>query len=71
MYAKCTRNVREMYGYPTVTPPGPRGLHFRGRRPVAHLPELAHAAACGLKPAAQPRDAVFMFGPLATSPSPP
>ena len=35
----------EMYGYPPVNPPvnppGPRSLHFRGRRPIPRLPELA------------------------------
>ena len=39
-----------MYGYPTVTRRGPRSLHFRGRRPLPRLTELAHAAACGLPP---------------------
>ena len=36
-----------MYGYPMVIRPGPRSLHFRGRRPIPRLPELAHAAALG------------------------
>ena len=38
---KPRRDVREMYGYPTVARRGPRSLHFRGRRPIPRLPELA------------------------------
>ena len=44
----------EMYrvpgGYPQATPQGPRSLHFRGKRPIPRLPELAHAAPLGLRP---------------------
>ena len=36
-------------GYPQATPQGPRSLHFRGKRPIPRLPELAHAAALGRK----------------------
>ena len=36
-----------MYSYPMVIRPGPRSLHFRGRRPIPRLPELAHAAPLG------------------------
>ena len=36
-------------GYPTGSPQGPRSLHFRGKRPIPRLPELAHAAARGRK----------------------
>ena len=42
-----------MYGYPGVTPPGPRSLHFRGKRPIPRLPELASSCA---RPAAALRD---------------
>ena len=41
MYAKCT-----------VTPAGPRGLHFRGRRPIPRLPDLASSCARPLGAAA-------------------
>ena len=61
MYAKCTRNVREMYGYPTVTPQGHRGLHFRGRRPIYRASLIVSARSCASRPlvaAAQPRDVV-------------
>ena len=48
--AKCT-------GYPEVTPEvtpqGPRSLHFRGKRPIPRLPELASSSA---RPAAALRD---------------
>ena len=30
-----------MYADPTVTPEGPRSLHFRGMRPIPRLRELA------------------------------
>ena len=50
----------EMYGYPTVTHSystvtrrGPRRLHFRGRRPIPRLPELASNC---VRPAAALRD---------------
>ena len=42
-----------MYGCPTVTRRGPRSLHFRGRRPIPRLPELASSSA---RPAAAIRD---------------
>ena len=36
-------------GYPQATPQGPRSLHFRGKRSIPRLPELAlSAAALGL-----------------------
>ena len=35
------KSLDEMYGYQTVNRPGPRSLHFRGRRPIPRLPELA------------------------------
>ena len=43
------RNVRLPHGYP----PGPRSLHFRGRRPIPRLPKLASSSA---RPAAALRD---------------
>ena len=43
----------KMYGYPTVTRRGPRGLHFRGRQPIPRLPELASNC---VRPAAALRD---------------
>ena len=36
-----------MYADPTITPEGPRSLHFRGKRPIPRLPKLAHPAAPG------------------------
>ena len=39
------RNVRLPHGYPGVTPPGPRSLHFRARRPKPRLPKLARSCA--------------------------
>ena len=35
----------EMYADPTVTPEGPRSLHFRGNCPIPRLPELASRCA--------------------------
>ena len=35
----------EMYSYPPVIRPGPCSLHFRGRRPIPRLPELASSSA--------------------------
>ena len=49
MYAKCTRT----HSYPTVTPQGPRSLHFRGKRPIPRLQKLASSCA---RPAAALRD---------------
>ena len=51
-------------GYPTGYPQGPRGLHFSGRRPIAHLPESA--SSCARPQAAALRDlsSVFLFSGL-------
>ena len=51
MLQKCRKH--EMYVDPTVTPMGPRSLHFRGRRPIPRLPKLASSCA---RPAAALRD---------------
>ena len=40
-------------GYPGGYPQGPRSLHFRGKRPIPRLPELASSCA---RPAAALRD---------------
>ena len=55
--AKCTEFVRLTCRVCTVTQPGtqpgPRSLHFRGRRPIPRLPELASNC---VRPAAALRD---------------
>ena len=43
-----------MYADPTVTPEGPRSLHFRGNCPIPRLPELA--SSCARPQAAALRD---------------
>ena len=41
MYGVCTVDTPVTPpGTPLVTPPGPRGLHFSGRRPISCLQEL-------------------------------
>ena len=50
MYGVCTVPVRGLYGVCTGFVRGPRSLHFRGRRPIPRLRELAHAAPPGLRP---------------------
>ena len=44
------RNVRGPDRVPGGSRQGPRSLHFRGKRPIPRLPELAHAAPLGLRP---------------------
>ena len=57
------RNVREMYADFTVTPEGPRSLHFRGKRPIPRLPELA--SSCARPSSAAGSAAVRKVGPPA------
>ena len=47
------RNVRGPHRVPTVTPQGPRSLHFRGKRPILRFQKLASSCA---RPAAALRD---------------
>ena len=54
MYGVCTLTVRGLYGVCTGFVRGPRSLHFRGRRPIPRLRELASSCA---RPAAALRDA--------------
>ena len=51
------QNVRGLYGYCTGFVRGPRSLHFRGRRPIPRLRELASSSA---RPAAALRDQAFL-----------
>ena len=53
MLQKCRKH--EMYVDPTVTPMGPRSLHFRGNCPIPRLQKLASSCA---RPAAALRDLV-------------
>ena len=62
------RNVQGTRRLPIGYPQGPRSLHFRGKRPIPRLPELASSSA---RPAAAlrdlgegveiPREAVFVL----------
>ena len=57
------RNVRGPHSHPTGYPQlptgypqGPRSLHFRGKRPIPRLPELASSSA---RPLARPLSATY------------